>query len=125
MTYVTGRWWTTEFWRAACCCCMLARSKQLLVAAYGASTWPLPAILFFQSLHMASCNFAWDCNRLWLASLSAKPKGNWHLPASVSMPGVEACRYVAFGGVMRASRGEAACWAVLIVVCIALAPFAI
>ena len=57
--------------------------------------------------------------------LDCKLYRNWHLPASVSMPGVDACRYVAFGGVTRASRGEAACCAVLIVVCIALAPFAI
>ena len=47
-----------------------------------------------------------------------------YLPASVSIPGVEACRYIGFGGVMRASRGEAICCGVPIALCIGRAPFA-
>jgi hypothetical protein len=46
------------------------------------------------------------------------------LPASVSMPGVDACLYMGFGGVMRASRGEAICCGVLIALCIGRVPFA-
>jgi hypothetical protein len=52
-------------------------------------------------------------------------KESEHLPASVSIPGVDACRYMGFGGVMRASRGEAIGWGVLMALCIALAPFVI
>jgi hypothetical protein len=47
------------------------------------------------------------------------------LPASVSIPGVDACLYMGFGGVMRVSRGEAICCGVLIALCIGRVPFAI
>ena len=33
--------------------------------------------------------------------------GKYISPANVSMPGVDACRFREWGGVMRASRGEA------------------
>jgi hypothetical protein len=46
-----------------------------------------------------------------------------HLPANVSMPGVDACRKKGFGGVMRASRGDPIGCGVLMALCIARAPF--
>ena len=58
------------------------------------------------------------------AALCRQSKESGHLPASVSIPGVEVCRYMGFGGVMRASRGDAICCGVPIELCTALAPFA-
>jgi hypothetical protein len=60
--------------------------------------------------------------RLWRLAVR---KESEHLPANVSIPGVDACLNVDCGGVMRASRGDPRGCGVLMALCMALAPFAI
>lgn len=72
------------------------------------------------SLHLSCGSLIWGPS----TTLCHYPKESGHVPARVSMPGVDVWRYMGFGVAMRASCGDAICCGVPIALCTPLAPFA-
>lgn len=72
--------------------------------------------------HLIYCRLQTQTYHTTRKAPSSSRYGIEHLPASVSMPGVDPCRNMLCGGVIRASRGDPNGCGVLIALCIARAP---